>query len=651
MRIYRLVTLLVIYAVILGCASVPSENNQAPLVANTEPALPEEAPKSGLSQVLSKYQRDRDEQLLQISLIALAQQYQEDFDCHSASLVIKHTLPLLTDERIRAKANIIRSECAIVQVASEQAHLAINDDTALLSTQDNQVMVRLLSNWLNEIDSSRLDNLWQARKSFLDAYLMANKGEYERALLNSLAYDSSISVIASVLPQLQFAWLSQLTPSEKQQLTITQPRMTDYQRMLSIIENERLSDRQRQQALLEQVKLTNNAIEPPPIPSQVTQFLSLEANAQQNIAVLLPLSGRLTGQGDAIKQGMLASYYEQLRSALEGVDTLAPSLQLTFLDTGSQPDLLETINKESMQNYSLIIGPLLKSHVEQVQDLLPVNALRIHLNQTNFDSLGSTVTEASSAKLVNFFALAPEQEAEELAQRMLAANIRHPVLIFDDSALTQRMADAFLDAWNKSLTDSMNIAPSQVKFSDNKSMRVGITSALDVLQSQQRINQLSNLVEENVFSVTRNRRDVDAFVVFARPNEIELINPIIESSMSLFTGEQIPVYASSLSYNHKQNKNTIRDLRNLVFLDMPFLLPEGRQSDLAIEVDKLFRQPSSTYLRLFAFGYDALTLSQQIVRLRTFNNSKISGLSGDLSLNENGLIQRKLDTLAINTGK
>jgi outer membrane PBP1 activator LpoA protein len=147
--------------------------------------------------------------------------------------------------------------------------------------------------------------------------------------------------------------------------------------------------------------------------------------------------------------------------------------------------------------------------------------------------------------------------------------------------------------------------------------------------------------------VTRNRRDIDAFVVFARPNDVELINPIIETSISLFTSEQIPVFATSYSYDHKQSKNSQRDLRNLVFVDMPWLLPSGRENALSSKVDTLFNRPPSAFLRLFAFGYDSLALIDNLAQLSIFAHMSVNGLSGVLSIDQNQTLVRELSSLSI----
>jgi len=209
------------------------------------------------------------------------------------------------------------------------------------------------------------------------------------------------------------------------------------------------------------------------------------------------------------------------------------------------------------------------------------------------------------------------------------------------------MIDTFNEQWIALNGLDAVKPPKIVTFSDNKGLRVGITAALDVLQSQRRINQLSNLTTETLHSVTRNRRDVDAFVVFALPQQVELLNPIIEASISLFTDRTIPVFATSYSYQHQLNKNSIRDLRSLVFVDMPFLMPAQRDSQLAQQVDTLWNQPPSSFLRLFAFGYDAFQFSEQMQQLAYFSHTDLKGLSGKLKVNEQRQVIRSLPSAII----
>lgn len=653
MKIHRLIALITLSSAVFGCSNAPVRETSQAVVVTPAIVQAQENASSEMAKIIDQFQQTQDKEQLQISLLELADAYQRNADCLSTNIVVQHALPLLSNDELLAKANILRSECAIY--LSEG--LQVSEIDATSASLERVSVTTAVSNWVEDVDSNQFETPWASRFDFVQAYLYSQRGEYQAALDSLLMMTTVPSILEPLIPNISFDWLGRLPFEQRMSIVEQHPSLYKYQRLFSIIEDLSIDDMERQrqlQALLEYDAQTLNEFVP--LPLQVKQFLRLDLDKQKQIAILLPLSGRLASQGEAIKQGMLASYYQQLldtsnnrQASLDGDNSTFAGSNLVFIDTGSKNELPSSISQESLQNYSTIVGPLLKSHIETIQNLPLENTLRIHLNQLDQNTLTAFPSNAATTSFAHFFALSPEQEAESLANQMIAQDILHPVLIYDDSAVTKRMADAFLSVWRSKHDSRVTTSPSEVIYSDNKSMRAGITSALDVLQSQQRINQMSNLVNERVFSVTRNRRDVDAFVVFAGPNEVELINPIIESSISLFSEQQVPVFATSYSYNHKQNKNTLRDLRNLVFVDMPFVLPEGRQSNLAQEVDMLFNLPSSTYLRLFAFGYDAITLSQHVLKLRTFGQLRLPGLTGVLSVDHNGQVKRQLSTLAIDS--
>ncbi len=671
MKILQLIGLFIVSTYLFSCASTapvskPSVTQKAE-VAPTEAAKPVT---SEVSKLTAQYKATNDLNALLDQLIKLADNYQSQSDCLSTNIVLKHSISILDQVSVAStipaedvsnvfiKANILRAECAILppriaqNIADEQT---IQKADTLPSLDSNISLTQVLS-WINSAvlanetantaqAGARLDAQWSSRLKALRAYKLGLEEQYENALVTLLAIETDSSPLQILDDQLIFYWLAQLTANERMDAITRFPELFKYQRLLNVVEDRNINDAQRQLQLNSLVSDTTANNQFAELPEQISRYLSLEVQQEQTIAVLLPLSGRLSSQGEAIKQGVIAAYYEQ-------VNAISSATTLSFIDTGSNNDLLDSVNAESLSGFSVIVGPLLKSHIDAVQSIAPKQSLKLFLNQLDDNSLSANTLEVNEETAAinysaHFFALSPEQEAQQLAKKMLEQNIAHPVLIYDSSNITGRMTDAFLDEWARAQDSDDVLLPSKVKYADNKSMRVGITSALDVLQSQQRINQLSNLVNEKVYSVTRNRRDVDAFVVFARPNEVELINPIIESSMSLFTGQQLPVFATSYSYNHKQNKNTLRDLRNLVFMDMPFVLPQGRNSKLATDVNILFNEPSSTYLRLFAFGYDALASTQHILKLSVFEQLSMQGLSGELSVGPHNTMTRELSVLNI----
>ncbi|MGB3726273.1 MAG: penicillin-binding protein activator [Glaciecola sp.] len=556
------------------------------------------------------------------ALVNLADSHYLNNNCSKANIILAHINDSIVNDQTQAIADLIKSECLLLA-----SNIATDDKVSLLNT------------WLTHastgLNTAMQQRYWVAKSSFF-----VLQQQYANALTTLMQANSSAEYLLDpVYGNNIWQWFSLSTPNERSSLTSRFPVLRDHAALLQIIEDSSLNDKLRQKNL--QQWLTQYADAPIAlnVPSQISQYLLLNSQQQQRTAVLLPLSGRLTSQGNAIKQGVLTAYLDRLE--LQS-NQQVPSL--TFIDTGSLSQLSSDVNAGTLSEFDMIIGPLLKSHVEQLASFDLNKAKKVLLN--NIDE-----TQAFDNNLYTYYALSPEQEAVQLANVIYSRNVTNPVLINDSSAMGKRLSEAFSEQWSRLHPAGANTSKpnnlTEIAYTNNKSMRIGITSALDVLQSQRRIQQLSNLSSERVYSVTRNRRDVDAFIVFAKPEDLELINPIIESSISLFTEQQVPVFASSYSYNHKQNKNTQRDLKNLVFIDMPWLLPEGRQSALSAQINTLFNQPPSAFLRLFAFGYDALALSENMAQLSTFKHMHIKGLSGTLQISDDKTLLRELSSISI----
>ncbi|MBT1451084.1 penicillin-binding protein activator [Glaciecola sp. XM2] len=628
MRITRSLLLIAGAVFVFGCATAPQKERTDIISQPTAPAVADELEQDSIDAIIEQYESTNDLLSLESKLLNLAEQYQMQEDCLSVNIIEQTATQIFVTEASRTLLKIVTHECALMHRLS-----LIGNDADSHSNKVNPPKMEMTTR-------AELPLAWQARMNIVNAYQLADTQNYNDALSTLMSQDAYVSPLDKFKRQHVFDWLGQLNRSQRYTLSARFTQLKEYVALLDIIESDTSNEVEKQQQMLGFVQNVSNEAFLTDLPSHIQQYLTLDISTQQNIAVLLPLTGRLESQGQAIKQGILAGYYDRVSN--RSYDATQHTPLITFIDTGSESQLAETINSESLGEFNVIIGPLLKSHLDPVDSLAPPQSLRIFLNDVD-RPLQLQRNDISR----QYFSLSPEQEAIALVAKMRDQSIRNPVLIYDNSSITTRMANAFLSQWDATKRDVNTPSPSAVRYSDNTSMRTGIRSALDVLQSERRITQLSNLIDEEVHSVTRNRRDVDAFVVFARPNEVELINPIIESSMSLFTAEQLPVFATSYSYNHKQNRNTLRDLRNLVFVDMPFLLPEGRRSPIANQADELFNEPSSTFLRLFSFGYDAMQLSNHALTMRLFEQITSQGLSGKLSINRFGVVQRELDALSI----
>ena len=626
---------LVTISTLYGCGSTPKPARLDTPETNSNSSVVISEAATGINAIERAYAKSQNIASRNLALVQLANVYVSENKCLEAEQVLASINDNSLAPFTQGLSSLLKLECQFTlhKEGIPKPLLTLmhkwSEDTYLIDSGSFQTSV-----------ASSIDLDLGQRATLARAKLLAEEKQYSAAidmLLKQDANKESISTFA--YSNALWKWFSLASDASQAQLVSIYPFLQDHLAILQIVEDLSLNDSTRQANIKQWFSQFPDAYITKHQPSQILDYLNLEQSNGVHTAILLPLSGRLSSQGEAIKQGILAAY---LQHTQEQQNQDEPSI--TFLDTGSASELSLDINADTLANYETVIGPLLKSHIEQLAQINLPKQKRIFLNNDeNFLNSDGLVRA--------FYSLSPEQEARQLATLMQSRGIKNPVVIDDSSNVGKRMAKAFNEAWMSEL-DEANIEVlskdiETISYTDNKSMRIGITASLDVLQSQRRIQQLSNISNERVYSVTRNRRDLDAFVVFAKPNDLELINPIIEASISLFTEKQIPVFASSYSYDHKQNKNTQRDLRNLVFIDMPLLLPEGRQLAISNTVDGLFNQPPSAFLRLFAFGYDAFTLSENIAQLSTFTHMSVQGLSGKLMVGQNNILIRQLNSLSI----
>lgn len=363
-----------------------------------------------------------------------------------------------------------------------------------------------------------------------------------------------------------------------------------------------------------------------PLPTGLQQLSGSSWVAPRDIAVLLPMSGRLASQGEALRDGMLAAYFDAQ------ADNGSTPLTLRFFDSNRVDD--ETIEQIVTQS-DFVVGPLLKENISPLLSAIPAHVPMLVLNRLD---------EPRLLENRYFFALAPEDEAEQLSAFLADKGYRRPVVVSAERPLFERMAQSFNQHWQQ-MTGQ---APKWVTFNDNKSMRSAMEGLLDVQHSKQRIRQVEKLVKQEVHQFARSRRDVDAIVVFASPGQTELLNPIIESSISPFAAV-VPVFATSHSFSQELGANSFRDLRNLTFLDMPWMLDQ----DLPLKVHSqaLWPNRNDGQSRLFAMGYDAFNLVPSLPRMAAIAGIRQQGLSGTLSMDKVGQIHRQLPMAKISQEK
>nr|WP_216600778.1 penicillin-binding protein activator [Alteromonas sp. 07-89-2] len=463
-------------------------------------------------------------------------------------------------------------------------------------------------------------------------------------------------------------WITSIPASSLDSVGSAYPDLSPFITLRELTEENASSPKKLAKSLQQFKQVYRGHVLENALPENVIEATQLTDAGANDIAVLLPLSGRLARTGQVVKNGIMAAYYTDVEKRQD--EHLLPRLR--FIDT-NEVDTQHLLSE--IGDTKFIIGPLLKDTVERLIPSLPLGVNVLALNRPdelpdNASAKGLTtgssnpaiadVALASGTGLagddtqnelhslglptsLNYYGLAPEDEAKQLAEFIFNKGYRAPIVIAAQSSLYQRMDDTFKKHWrilnNQENKQRANIT--SVSFNDSNSLREGITQALDVAQSNERINQIEYMTNDEVYNMPRSRRDIDAIVAFASPQDTELLNPIIEASLNPYDGKQVPVYATSRSMDYDSGKNQWRDLQNVHFIDMPWLMPSHSWQPLQQEVEQAWQNQNTMQKRLFAFGFDAYQLLPQLGMLNTLKYLSHEGLTGTLSLNQQGEVIRK----------
>jgi len=342
-----------------------------------------------------------------------------------------------------------------------------------------------------------------------------------------------------------------------------------------------------------------------------------------NIAIILPLSGKQKTAGVAAQQGILAAYNN---------NSVA---NLYFIDSNNL-DWNTLATTFSEQNIDHVIGPLLKSNVDNY----------LSLQELSTDTLLLNIPEKNSLR-ENYLAISmrPEDEAIQAADTLSRRHYQHPLIISDYDKVSKRITKNFIEQWQK----NTNQAPEVFYLSNagkgtqnGKKRQKNIQTSLDVEQSKARIKALKYRVKQSLKTETRNRRDVDMIYLVSNSQKTRLLKPYIDVSISPFA-KLIPVFSSSRSHSAKADRQGTRDLSGLSFTEMPWLLSSKQQNKKLAELSKqLWSKRSDSLQGIFALGFDSLALIYKLPLMQQEPYIQHFGQTGTLKLNSNNILTRSL---------
>jgi outer membrane PBP1 activator LpoA protein len=328
------------------------------------------------------------------------------------------------------------------------------------------------------------------------------------------------------------------------------------------------------------------------------------------IALLLPLSGRAEAVGVAVRDGFVAGYLEQetaSRPRLRIYDVAAETV------TGAYQHAIQ-------DGAGFVVGPLTK---EDVAAIVPLSAGRTPVLALNF------LTDSVNASHDFYqFALLPEDEARIVARRLVADGKRAGVAILPDGEWGSRVGAAFAEELTHlggTVLDSGRYESGRADFSD-------------VIKQTLQIHGAKG-------EPATHRSDA-AFVFVAGTPSIERL---MVSQLKFHYAGDVPVYSTSDSFEPDPGANG--DLDGLFFPDMPWMVSAdpvtGRIRDA---VRGAWPARTARRDRLYAFGFDAYRLVPALRSKSLSGTNEIAGVTGKLHLDDHNRIRRELDWAQIKNG-
>lgn len=351
------------------------------------------------------------------------------------------------------------------------------------------------------------------------------------------------------------------------------------------------------------------------LPGGLALIQELAENRPQQIALLLPLTGKLAPYGKAVRDGFIAAMYQTR-------DHGSQVPQIKIYNTQSSTDFIALYQRAVDEGAQLIVGPLEKKRLSQLYDQVSLPVTTLALNRLeNYGEPSENLYQ---------FGLVPQDEAQQVADIAFLENNRQALIISPASDWGDKVSDAFEQRWT--LLGGKTIARSV--YSGQQDYSASIKQALLLDASEARAKRIQQLVGEHIEFSPRRREDIDMIFLLARPQHARSIKPLLAYHYS----GNIPVYSTSRLYSGNRDAKD-RDLNGVRFTDMPWILgqPSALHQQISSEIPH-----SKQYQRMYALGADSFQLHPRLRQLSEMTNSRVYGHTGTLKLNSRREIERQM---------
>ena len=363
------------------------------------------------------------------------------------------------------------------------------------------------------------------------------------------------------------------------------------------------------------------------------QALRDDRGRPRHVALVLPLSGPLARAGRAVRDGFISAYLHsaggpagaqaqpESRSQLpqpgpaDSPQTPA-RFTISVYDSAAEP-LPRLLEQALLQGADLIVGPLAKQRVEQINALNPAIPV-VTLNYLDTHSV------ASSSLLQ--LGLAIEDEADNMVSRLLLDNVERVLVFHSYQDWSRRAAQRVRDNWPFPLAEQ--------SFTDIRTITESVGQAMDVQASVARRDELAQALGTELEFLPRARQDVEAIVALVDTLEAQALAPALRFHFA----QGVPVYATSQTLRGARPED-LRDLQGFRISELPWFL---ESDDFYARMNDAFGITGNPFSALYALGVDAFRVSDRLSLLQRGSPHQLIGSTGILSLEQSGRIRRQL---------
>jgi uncharacterized protein len=349
------------------------------------------------------------------------------------------------------------------------------------------------------------------------------------------------------------------------------------------------------------------------------------------ITLLLPLNGEVGSSGQAVKNGFLAAYYYYHEQK--------PGLNVNVINT-SGLDVVQLYAQAVAAGSDVIVGPLTKQEVEKVGNMGQLVVPTIALNTLDY-------YQSHAVTNLYQFGLLPQDEAYQVASKMLATGAKQVAIIAPEGALGEKIIRSFREKFEG---DGGRVV-TMLQYGPKDDLTSGVCNLVAQDPSQMCIKRKErNKLEELPLEKVR-RQDIDAIFLVASPRQGRQIIPLLK----FYYAGDLPVFATSMIYKGTPQPALDQDLNGVVFCDIPWVFQES--GALTAEQDAIRKQIIASWPdgfantpELYGLGVDAFDLAMNFHNFLLAPQGGEHGVTGILYLDKYNHIFRQLDWAQMQQG-